>query len=337
LRHADVQRVNVTDLAQRRRTVHNAHVLALAIAVGLSGADVSWTDHSGRCPAAEGRTAIETAAAGFDSARISVEVDEAPGGLSATMRLETEDGADTRTLQSPSCGTLVEAAALITAAAARASVPPPPPAAVPDEPPPPLETPAPTPVEPTPEPTPAAAPAPEPSLALRPTLRASGFTTYGLTPRWSGGGSLGAGLAGEHWRVEATAELLAPSRTKVVPGIRAWGWSAGVRGCGTLGPYTAGIAWQPGLCAGAEAGQLVGRSTGDVVINRHTHVGVWAAASAGPSLRAFVLPRLALALDAEAVVILYRPGFAIGDEPKFQVPVVAPRVSLGLELWFGAR
>ena len=40
-------------------------MLALAIAVALGATDVSWTDHSGRCPASQGRVAIEAAAEGI--------------------------------------------------------------------------------------------------------------------------------------------------------------------------------------------------------------------------------------------------------------------------------
>lgn len=333
--------IDVTDLALRHRTVHNAAVLALAIALGSLAAEVSWTDHSGRCPASEGRVAIESAAEAFSSARVSVEIDAAPEGLTATLRLETADGIDTRTLQSPSCGTLVEAAALITEAAARANVPPPP-AAAPEEPPAPVEeTVAPEPV-PEPPPRPATAPSgpapePPPSPALSPTLRASGFATYEITPRWSGGAALGVGLAGEHWHAEATGSFIAPSRTAQTPGVRVWGWSGGLRACGTLGPYTAGIPLEPALCASAEAGQLFGRSTGETVVNRSPHVGTWAAAAIGPSLRAFVRARVAIVLDAEAVAVLYRPGFALDEVPVFQSAIVAPRVSLGLLLRFGGR
>ena len=88
-------------------------MLALALALASLAADVSWTDHSGQCPAARGQAAVDEAAEAFDTASIEVEVEAIDDGLAATLRLQTPDGTQTRTLRSPACDTLVEAAVLI--------------------------------------------------------------------------------------------------------------------------------------------------------------------------------------------------------------------------------
>lgn len=314
----------------------------LALALMLLNPDVVWTDDSGRC--ADGRARVEAAAEGLDDATIAVEVSTLGDGLRAEVRLRTPDGADMRTLESPSCGTLTEAVVLIARAAVQASVPPPP--AHPPEPKPepvpvPLAAPVldPQPVAPEAEPRPTAADAPAPPpptqrLELRGLLRAFGLASFGLTPRWSGGGGLALGLGGDHWSAEAFGVVQAPSQTGATPGIRAWAWSAGARGCGHLGPF--GIV-QPGLCAAAEVGRLAGRSTGEGVINRRPHADTWVGASLGPSLRVFVVPWLAVVLDLEALAVLRRPAFAIAGDVEFRASVVVPRATLGLEARFGPR
>ncbi|MBV1862697.1 MAG: hypothetical protein KUG77_30020, partial [Nannocystaceae bacterium] len=103
-------------------------MLVLALALSSLAADVSWIDHSGECPASRGQVALDAAAQKFDGASIDVEVDTTDDGLAATLRLETPNGTQTRTLQSPACDTLVEAAVLITRAAAMAAIVPGPPA-----------------------------------------------------------------------------------------------------------------------------------------------------------------------------------------------------------------
>lgn len=306
----------------------------------LLDADVVWMDDSGRC--ADGRARVEAAAEGLDDATISVEVSERGDGLRAEVRLRTPDGADVRTLDSPSCGTLTEAVVLIAQAAAQASVPPPPddpPEPEPEPEPAPEPEPVPEPVAPEPDPTPAvgdaaAPPPPSQRLEIRGLVRGFGLVSFGLTPRWTGGGGLALGAAGDHWSAEAFGVVHAPSRTDATPGIRAWAWSAGARGCGHLGPF--GIV-QPGLCAAAELGRLVGRSTGEGVINRRPHADTWVGTSLGPSLRVFVVPWLAVVLEVEALAVLRRPAFSIASDVEFRAGVVVPRATLGLEARFGPR
>ena len=307
--------------------------------VGL-GADVTWTDRSGQCPDA---VAVERAAAALEQGQVAVEVRAARDGLEATLRLETPDGVDVRTLSSPSCETLVEAAALITAASARAQIPAPPPEPElePTPEPEPEPTPAPEP-EPTPEVLTAAAPsapmAPPESAAQAPMptviLRGFGFGSFRLTPRFGGGGGLAVGVAGPHWQAEAFGTLSAPSQTLADPAIRVWGWSTGLRGCGLLRRFGDRVPVQPGLCGAFEVGQLRGTAVGAVVA-RQPHQGVVASLAAGPSLRVFIASRLAVVADLEAVTVLYRPGFEIADHDSFRTAAVSPRVSLGLELRLG--
>ena len=171
-------------------------------------------------------------------------------------------------------------------------------------------------------------------MELRGLVRGFGTASFGLTPRWSGGGGVGVGLAGRRWIAEASGIASAPSRTANTPGVEAWGWSAGVRGCGFLGPFGR---VQPGLCAAGEVGRLRGESIGAEVINRSPHVDTWVGASVGPSLRVFALPWLAVVIDAEALAVFRRPVFALNDSPEFTAAAVVPRLSMGIEGRFGGR
>jgi len=304
-------------------------------------AEVTWIDRSGECPEETGRAAVLQAAEGFGDALIAVEVDAVAEGLSATIRLQTPDGTEVRALQSPACSTLIEAAALITQTAAHTQVPPAPPASESD--PEPIAPPAPSPPAHPPEPeepkqAPASQPSPEAPQTtpdLRGSIRGFGFAAFGVTPRLGGGAGLAAGVAAVHWQAEVLGEYWAPTRTADTPGVRVWGWSAGLRGCGHLGPFGA---VQPGLCASLAAGRLVGDAVGDVD-NPRQHTDTWMSASLGPSLRVFGVPRFALVLDAEVVAVLYRPGFSLSDgngsRPVFRSASVAPRVALGLEIRLG--
>ncbi len=179
----------------------------------------------------------------------------------------------------------------------------------------------------------------EPALDLFGLVRAFGFGTFGVTPRFGGGAGLATGLGGKHWRVEAVGSYHAPTRTPANPGVRVWAWSAGVRGCGTLGVVVLGIPFQPGVCAGAEVGQQLGQGVGSSLTSTRDHADTWVATSVGPSLRAFVLPNLAIALELEAVLNAYRPGFTargISSE-LYRSTIVSPRASLGLEFQFPGR
>ncbi len=319
-------------------------MLALALALASLATEVSWTDRSGQCPASRGQGLVDAAAEGFEGASIDIEVEATDDGLAATLRLETPNGVQTRTLQSPACDTLVEAAVLITRAAAMATMVPEPP------------------VEPEPEPEPAPEPVPAPvswaepateatnsspadlapieprtPAAPRPlfaSLRAFGFGSFGITPGFGGGGGLAVGLGSKFWRAEVLGMVAAPTTTDRQPGVVAWAWTVGARGCGTLDVLDGRL--QPGLCGGVEAGEQLGEGTG-ALINTQPQRGAWIAATLGPTLRAFVIPGLAIVLDADAVVSVLRPGFEVRDGPRHEPTVVAPRVALGFELHLPRR
>lgn len=321
-------------------------MLAFAIALASLAADVSWTDHSGQCPASRGRALVEEAAQGSGDTSIDVQVEATDAGLSATLRLETPHGSESRTLRSPACDTLVEAAVLITRAAGMAAVIPDPPEPEPEPVPDPEIDPAPESV-PDPEPNPGntsspsrprqSAPAPPasdrtptaPPARLFGSLRAFGFGTFETTPGFGGGGGAAVGLGSKFWRADLSGLVSAPTSTEDDPAIRAWAWALGLDGCGTLDVLNGRL--QPGFCGGLEAGEQLGRGTG-ALVNGRPQRGPWLAATVGPTLRGFVAPGVALVVDLDAVVSVLRPGFRVRDGSSHQPNVVAPRVALGVEL-----
>ena len=313
-------------------------MLALALALASLATDVSWTDRSGECPASRGQVAVGAAAEAFDEASIEIEVEATDEGLTATLRLQTPHGTQTRTLHSPACDTLVEAAVLITRAAAMAVVPEPPPAEPEkpeDEPPEPTSVPGPAPeprFEPPPELERRPPPAPSEPVPVRPlfaSLRGFGFGTFETTPGFGGGGGLAVGVGSTYWRADLSALVSAPTSTDDEPAVRAWAWALGLRGCGTLDVL--GGRLQPGVCGGVEAGEQLGTGTG-ALVNRRSQRGPWVATTLGPTLRWFVAPGLAVVLDVDAVLSVLRPGFRVRGGALHQPNVVAPRVALGLEL-----
>lgn len=322
-------------------------MLVLALALASLAADVSWTDHSGQCPATRGQAAVGEAAEAFDTASIEVEVEATDDGLAATLRLQTPDGAPTRTLRSPACDTLVEAAVLITRAAAMAAFVPEPPPVEPEPEPQPAADPV---VDPQPEPAPGFAPnastLADPSPRAEPrkprtrsplfaSLRGFGFGTFGITPGFGGGGGLAVGVGSEFWRADLSGMVAAPTDTDDDPGIQAWAWSVGARGCGTFDVLQGRL--QPGVCGGVEVGEQLGEGTG-VLDDPSPQRGPWFGATLGPTLRAFVVPGLAVVLDVDAVVSVRRPGFRVLEGAAIHTPnVLAPRVALGLELHLPRR
>ncbi|MGH1340200.1 MAG: hypothetical protein ACRBN8_01515 [Nannocystales bacterium] len=330
-------------------------MLALALALASMATDVTWTDRSGQCPASRGQAPVDLAAQDFEDASVEIEVDATDEGLAATLRLETPDGVQTRTLQSPACDTLVEAAVLITRAAATSAVVPEPPS-IPEpepesEPEPELELDE----EPEPEPVEPRAPAndsietPPPESPTRvartatgarslfASVGAFGFGTFGTTPGFGGGGGVALGLGSKVWRADVSALVAAPTTTSASDtgaGIQAWGWAVGAHGCGTFDVLQGRL--QPGVCGGLEAGEQLGEGTGTLVQTQPQR-GAWVAATLGPTLRVFVAPGLALVLDVNAVISVRRPGFLVPDGPSHEPEIVAPRAALGFELHLPRR
>ncbi len=322
-------------------------MLAFALALASLAADVSWTDHSGQCPAARGRALLEEAAQSSQGTSIDIEVGATDDGLSATLRLQTPHGSESRTLRSPACDTLVEAAVLITRAAAMAAEPEVVPELVPEpepEPEPvpereakpqPPERPAPPPESVlAPDPTPAEPRTPPAPNRLFASLRAFGFGTFETTPGLGGGGGLAVGLGATFWRADLSGMVSAPTSTDDDPAVRAWAWAMGVHGCGTFDVL--GGRLQPGLCGGVEAGEQLGEGTGELV-NTQPQRGPWVAATLGPTLRAFVVPGFAIVLDVDAILSGLRPGFEVRDGARHEPNVIAPRVALGVELHIPRR
>ena len=330
-------------------------MLVALLALASLGADIVWTDASGRCPASAGRGQLASAMAGFE-ASVRIDVRTVPDGLAATLELRTPDGVETRALQSSSCDTLVDAAVLITRTAATSAVIPPPPPGEP-EPEEPETTPEPEPeLVTTVEPVAGGLEARPPSEATEParpaelreprgsppplfgSVGAFGFGTFGVTPSLGGGGGLSLGLGGAHWRADALGSISARTQTRPGPGAEAWGWSVGARGCGT---WAVQRRVELAGCGGAEVGQLLGGGTGDLT-NVREHVDTWIALSARAAARVFLARGFALVAGAEALFSVYRPGFAVRNLGVVHRPaVIAPRVTVGVEVrlprrWPGA-
>ncbi|MEM6296150.1 MAG: hypothetical protein AAGA54_33065 [Myxococcota bacterium] len=313
-------------------------MLVAALALASLGADITWTDSSGRCPASQAHGALADAMEGFD-ALAQIDVRAVPEGLAATVELRTPDGVETRALQSPSCETLIDATVLIVrTAATSAVVPPPPPPTEPE----PEPEPDPAELDPRPaddvSPPPARAaadqtPEPSPSYAVTPLLFGSvgafGFGTFGVTPGLGGGGGLSLGLGGEHWRADALGSIAVPTRSRPGPGIEAWAWTVGARGCGT---WAVRRRVEVAGCGGAEVGRMLGDGTAGLSSVRE-HVDTWVALSAGAAVRVFVARGLSAVAGADAVFSVYRPGFAVRNLGTVHRPaIVAPRMTLGLEV-----
>jgi hypothetical protein len=121
---------------------------------------------------------------------------------------------------------------------------------------------------------------------------------------------LSAGVRRRRWGVELTQSFWLPRDFPAGGdphvGGKLWLWAAGLRGCGIAGPARVEVP----LCAGIEAGTMVGRGIGDLAVV-HDVTSAWVAASAGPGLRIRVARRLAVTLGIDLLVILGRPRLQV--------------------------
>lgn len=186
---------------------------------------------------------------------------------------------------------------------------------------------------PAPDPElPAPAPAPTPPRPrLRGALRITALADLGSTPELSGGLSGGGGLLGARWRLHLAAVWVAPRVTRPLPDldIRVGLLAAQLRGCAvpTLGPLEFDV------CLGLEAGGLRGSSSGDALADPRVDWQPIVGAIVGPALVWPFARRLALVLQADLVLALARPQFAVqGHGIVHHAPPAVGRALLGLEV-----
>lgn len=264
-------------------------------------------------------------------------------GWTMTLVTTVDGHRRTRVLTDPGCDGLAESAAVLVAiAVAPETVPPAPPV--------PVETDerAETPValtDPDPQasarPTSSPGPIPESTgrprarrLPLRASVRATGGVGLGWLP-FGADVSLALAVFGRGFRAElfgtyAPRRLL---RFDDLPeaGANVSAWSLGMRGCGV--PELRSWLQLP-ICAGVEAGRVVGRPVG--LLQERTGRPVWAAGALAAGLRFEVHERVALWVAPELLVAMTRPTLRVDGEasPIFRSSNLGGRFQAGLELRF---
>jgi hypothetical protein len=165
--------------------------------------------------------------------------------------------------------------------------------------------------------------------ALRAELGASAFALPGI-------GVL-VGIApvvdGDRWRVEVPVRWSLPREQNVREGVggRLQLVAAGPRGCWVPGRRTVGVP----LCAGLEAGAMIGRGRGDALVRTDVAATRWLAATLSVAVRWRVHRRFATWLAIEGIVPFGRPAFhVVRDGDVFQSRAAAVLVALGAELHF---
>lgn len=311
-----------------------------------------------------------TVADGPAATRVQARVTPGPRGFTLVLETRAAGSAlDVRRMEDRRCGVLADATAVIVATAidevdpnrAPPVLPAPPGESVPDlslgpaataaDPaapapdlsPGPATTRAPN-LSPGPaQPSPAIAPAPDdlsPGPARQsPTprrpaagLRLAALGDRGGTPGLAGGLTGAVGLLAGSWRVDLAAVWLAPRPTSPRDGLTAHIGllAAQLRGCAV--PRLGALEFP--VCLGFEAGGMRGRGSGDA-IKPAIDWRPWLAVVLGPTLAWRFTRRLALVVQADLVVPLVRPSFAVdGFGEVYRAGQAAGRAGLGLEVKF---
>jgi hypothetical protein len=178
-----------------------------------------------------------------------------------------------------------------------------------------------------------------------PRLRAAIRLTEGISgvalPAVSNELGLTVGLLGARWRAEVVAQGRLPARVRAPdqPSVGAdlSRWAIGLRGCAVprvSRPAPSLRTVEFPLCAGAEVGQVLGRSVGLAVPGRAGLV--WAAITAAPGVLWVPRPWLAVGLQVELAVPLLRHEFVIRGLPSLhRLGPVDVRGLLGVEFRLG--
>jgi hypothetical protein len=268
--------------------------------------------------------------------RVDASVEQIPDAWTIRLAMSGEHGSSERSFSATTCEELADAVALVAAVSldpvivtrslARAEP------AVASEPAPQAEPqPAPEPdLESSPvlpEPTPD-----EPDLAaprnFQIGLRVFGGGGYGPTATAYGALGAGAALFGRLWRwsLDGGGWLPRTLREEQAAG-RFSGWWIGSRGC--VVPRRSVIEFP--ICAGLELGRA--RALGlTPALNPRAAAYPWIAASASAGVTWVIVERVAIFVDASALVPFVSGDFRVGDQSLTQLVPVGMRATLGLEL-----
>jgi hypothetical protein len=254
------------------------------------------------------------------------DVEAAEGAFRVRLRTSTDRDAGEKRLEAPSCRSLADAVALVVALAydpqalAEGATPP----------------------------GPKSPPAPDGGRAkegrrpddgppLRPSVDLSVAALVGALPALAPGFAVGAGLASERLRFEATASIwggqraqLSPRPPAATPGGEFELWAAGGRAC--YGPERRS-GWLVEFCAAAELGRMSGRGVGVTRVEKAAFL--WGAVGAGLTAHWAWSPRMGLRASVEGLAPLARPTFYLEPFGEVHRPSsVAGRASLGVEANF---
>jgi len=298
-------------------------VISWVIAAMLAGG-VHW-DAPQECPSAERLIADAEALSGRRisdamglEVRGSVRAEDG-GRWVLSLEIATASGSQARVLEAGSCQDLTDVAATLIAVALQEPSPEPPP-------------PEPDPEPERPEPAPPPANEPASAAVRRPwvaVLDVAGSVGLGPLPGPAAVLSISAGAERGLLRVEAEADVWLPRDARL--GADAGGsvtlWALGARGCGV--PKAARVRFP--LCAGVQAGQMLGHGVG-LDVSRRAALP-WLAAEVTAGLRVDVLSHLAVRADLSMLVPVLRPGFTIdGRGTLHRAAAVGGTAGVGLEV-----
>jgi hypothetical protein len=273
--------------------------------------------------------------------RVDASVEQLADAWTVRLDMSGEDGSTERSFSAASCEELADAVALVAAVSldpvvvAREIADDPPavvaeqpvePAAEPTndlEPAPPVLEPSPSRLEPTPDEI-------DPSRDRNFQIGLRVFGGGGFGPTATGYGALGAGAAlfGRLWRwsLDGGGWLPRTIRSEQAAG-RFWGWWLGTRGC--VVPSRRSIEFP--ICAGLELGQV--RATGLApALNTRAANYPWVAASIGGGVTWVIIERVAIFVDAAALVPFISGDFRVDDQTLQRLIPIGMRASLGIEV-----
>lgn len=301
--------------------------------LALASSDLDWRAAPG-CPDAHevserlGAMLSPEAVAAIGRTRISVDVLQRGPHWEARIYLDDGRGPSERSFAATSCDAVTDAALLLIAMAidprfGGAPVPVPEPVESIDPP---------APVEPAPAEltiAPASTPAPA-KRRVQGLIGASAGVGFAVMPRAAAVLRLGGGVVLGRVALLLDAQAWLPrgldSQSNPAVGARASAWTLGPRGC-VFAVARRRVALP--LCVGAHGGQIVAQGTGALQPRRRA--APWGHASVGAGAVVWVVPRLGLGVEVEALVPWVRPAFATDPSGiAFRVPVASARGSLGV-------
>jgi hypothetical protein len=307
--------------------------IALFAVLGLAGPElargvVRW-DAPASCPAQDEVVAAIAARVPIDAIGVQARVEERGGELVADVVIDSAHGTTKRTLQSPSCASLVDALVLLAQVAAEPS----PLVPAPIETPPPEEPPA-QPVEPpttAPEVAPREPTIAQTSSATPPLAKSDAPKRRGADLRFRtaaaaivGGGTLPGidlgvrglvGLATRWVHADVGALYLGPRRAPdpaAAVHVTIDAWAVVARVCPVIPLPSRRV--ELSACLVATAGQLRGSSEGSGLRVPKHGTQPFVRIAIAPELAIVVHPRVRLVASVEAGGHVARPGFGIAGD-----------------------